>query len=224
MPNAGSLTVTPNDAVASKAWTEKGAAANPQELNRYSYVNNNPVGAGDPTGHCVDVMSCTLEGAAIGSVVEPGGGTAVGAAVGFVVGAAITLGVAAGIAYVATEVAKDGEETKAGPSDSQSPNEPISGNVKRLPEELLDPPSARGKAPTVKQDNTPVEIHHVGQDPNGPFEEMDWKTHRGKGNDIVNHPNKGKPSKVDRTQFNRDKKHYWENEWDRGRWNSGGKQ
>lgn len=70
VPSAGSLTVTPNDAVATKAWGEKGAAGNPQELNRYSYVNNNPVGAGDPTGHCL--LVCALVGGAIGAGVAYG--------------------------------------------------------------------------------------------------------------------------------------------------------
>jgi hypothetical protein len=37
--------------------------ANPQDLNRYSYVNNNPTNYTDPTGHCIwDV--CVLEAAA----------------------------------------------------------------------------------------------------------------------------------------------------------------
>ncbi len=58
VPTAGSLTVTPSDAVATKAWGERGAAANPQALNRYSYVNNNPLGAGDPTGHVGEHDPC----------------------------------------------------------------------------------------------------------------------------------------------------------------------
>jgi hypothetical protein len=32
-------------------WGQRGAAANPQQLNRYSYVLNNPVRNVDPTGH-----------------------------------------------------------------------------------------------------------------------------------------------------------------------------
>ena len=72
--------------------------ANPQELNRYSYVNNNPTRYTDPSGHCVEVLSCTLEGAAAGSMVAPGVGTVVGAVAGF----ALAVGVGAGIAYLAT--------------------------------------------------------------------------------------------------------------------------
>ncbi|MBQ5784605.1 MAG: hypothetical protein IIW11_06470, partial [Bacteroidales bacterium] len=37
---------------------------------------------------------------------------------------------------------------------------------------LLNPPTKIGKAPTFKSDGTPVEIHHVSQNPEGPFKEM----------------------------------------------------
>ena len=49
--------------------------ANPQDLNRYSYVRNNPVRYTDPTGHCifgVDTLVCIAVG-----------GAAVGAAIGY---------------------------------------------------------------------------------------------------------------------------------------------
>jgi hypothetical protein len=52
VPGAGSLTVSPNDPVAAGAWGQRsGGPANPQQLNRYSYVLNNPVNGIDPSGH-----------------------------------------------------------------------------------------------------------------------------------------------------------------------------
>jgi len=76
--------------------------ANPQSLNRYSYVLNNPMKYTDPSGHCTDPLSCTLEGAALGTAIEPGGGTLIGGIGGFVLGTIITITVAGGVAYVAT--------------------------------------------------------------------------------------------------------------------------
>jgi RHS repeat-associated protein len=62
---------------------------NPQSLNLYSYVQNNPTTMGDPDGHCTDPFSCGVEFAGIGTLIEPGGGTVVGAALGGIVGGAI---------------------------------------------------------------------------------------------------------------------------------------
>lgn len=42
----------------------------------------------------------------------------------------------------------------------------------KIGKDLLNPPAKRGKAPTFKSDNTPVEIHHQGQNSDGPFKEM----------------------------------------------------
>jgi hypothetical protein len=53
VPGAGSLTMSPNDAVARAAWWQRGAAADPQQLNRYSYASNNPLKYTDPSGHCI---------------------------------------------------------------------------------------------------------------------------------------------------------------------------
>ena len=57
VPGSGALTIWPSDSTASASWSKlkDGGPANPQELNRYSYVNNNPLGATDPTGHCGDI-------------------------------------------------------------------------------------------------------------------------------------------------------------------------
>ncbi len=62
---------------------------NPQTWNMYAYAGDNPTSRNDPTGLCFDPTSCSLELAGIGSLIEPGGGTAVGAVVGGVLGAGI---------------------------------------------------------------------------------------------------------------------------------------
>ena len=75
--------------------------ANAQALNRYSYVQNNPLRWTDPSGHCIEVVSCTTEfaavGAGAGTIVAPGPGTAVGGVIGGVVGAVVGFVVAIGI-------------------------------------------------------------------------------------------------------------------------------
>ena len=50
-----SLTVAPSDGVAAALWGRgSDGPLNPQELNRSSYVNANPVRSTDSTGHCID--------------------------------------------------------------------------------------------------------------------------------------------------------------------------
>ena len=54
VPGSNPLTVAPLDALAQAAWQSSGSgAANPQDLNRYSYALNNPLRYTDPTGHWV---------------------------------------------------------------------------------------------------------------------------------------------------------------------------
>jgi hypothetical protein len=77
----------------------------------------------------------------------------------------------------------------------------------------LNPPNKPRNAPTFKKDGSKVEIHHEGQNPKGPFKEMHKDDHRGKGNDSKNHPDKGKPSKVDRKEFDKARKEYWKEEY-----------
>jgi RHS repeat-associated protein len=53
VPGSNPLTVWPSDAVAGRVWRTQGSGlVNPQNLNRYTYVQNNPLGNTDPTGHC----------------------------------------------------------------------------------------------------------------------------------------------------------------------------
>lgn len=98
------LTVWPSDGTARAAWGPGGGGpANPQALNRSSYALNHPLRQTDPTEHWVEVGRCTVEGAAVGSLV-PGAGTAAGAVVGFVIGAGIMIGAGALIAYGAAHL------------------------------------------------------------------------------------------------------------------------
>ena len=88
---------------------------------------------------------------------------------------------------------------------------------KTINRDELNKPTKRGNAPTFKSDGTSVEIHHRGQNPEGPFDEMHWKEHRGAGNDAINHPNKGSASKIDRKAFKAQKLEYWKevfDDWD----------
>jgi hypothetical protein len=83
----------------------------------------------------------------------------------------------------------------------------------KIDRKKLNPPTGQGNAPTFKKDGTPVEIHHVGQNPKGPYKEMHKEDHRGKGNDKKNHPNKGEKSKIERNKFKQEKKVYWKKEF-----------
>jgi RHS repeat-associated protein len=86
-------------------------------------------------------------------------------------------------------------------------------DANKIDRNLLNPPSKHGNAPTFKKDDSKVEIHHEGQNPNGPFKEMHKTDHRGKGNDAINHPNKSKPSQVDRKEFDKARKEYWKEQY-----------
>jgi hypothetical protein len=78
VPGAGSLTMSPNDAVAFVSWNSAiaGGTKNPQNLNRYSYTLNNPVRYTDPTGHlCVGPVAIACVAVFVGAYVLAGGGT-----------------------------------------------------------------------------------------------------------------------------------------------------
>ena len=87
----------------------------------------------------------------------------------------------------------------------------------KIGKDLLNPPLKRGNAPTFKSDNTPVEIHHQGQNSDGPFKEMHKVNHRGKGNYKANHPEHTNKSNINRKQFDKARIEYWKYEYDN--WN-----
>lgn len=100
----------------------------------------------------------------------------------------------------------------------ETENQVINNIRNKVPNDELTPPTSRGNAPLSNKDGRPIEIHHSEQNPNGPFDEMHPSDHRYGENYQKNHPNYNQPSRIDRTQFRKDKRGYWENEWDNGRW------
>jgi len=54
--------------------------------------------------------------------------------------------------------------------------------------------------------------------PRRPFDEMHPSDHRYGPNYKENHTNYNEPLKIDRKEFRKWKREYWENEWDGGRW------
>ena len=95
-------------------------------------------------------------------------------------------------------------------------NTPTCG--RKLPNDRLTaPPPSRGRPPTG-DDGNPVELHHRGQKPDSPLDEMTRTEHRGEGNFSKNHSNTGQePSAIDRAEFRKERQQYWEQEWDSGR-------
>jgi hypothetical protein len=65
-----------------------------------------------------------------------------------------------------------------------------------------------------------MELHHNGQNPDSPLDEMTRTDHRLGENFAKNHENTGQaPSKIDRNIANKERANYWKEKWDKGRWN-----
>ena len=128
MPGAGSLTVAPSDSVAAGAWAQRGAAADPQQLNRYSYVGNNPITGTDPSGHCIGpvlVWCVVVVGEFIADVVVP-------AVIGSVaIGVAAEAGQQLGQAHAAAEQASEGVETSEQPESQNTKPDLTDDRAKR---------------------------------------------------------------------------------------------
>jgi RHS repeat-associated protein len=148
-------------------------------------------------------------------VLVTGGGVAGGAAFAPVtVGSSAVGGAMVARAGVTTALAGASNLTnqKGRVNATKKPNDHPNIEVdpaNQINRDLLDPPSKKGNAPTFKSDGKKVEIHHQGQNPEGPFIEMHPEDHRGKGNDLLNHPNKSKPSSIERQNFDQKRKEYW---------------
>lgn len=72
----------------------------------------------------------------------------------------------------------------------------------------------RGQPPLTK-DGQEVELHHIGQKPDGPLAELTTQEHRGVGNDTILH-DKNKDSEIDRNEFAKERKSHWKSRAETG--------
>lgn len=127
---------------------------NPQSLNLYSYVQNNPTTVGDPDGHdgpgvleAPSIVEETIvaaeegaeEGAEVGTVAEPGGGTAAGAIIG---------GVIAGGAVVGTYEYKKHFGDPGSPPAPPTPKPPAT-----VPSPQMEEEHTKGARPSTRPDH-----------------------------------------------------------------------
>ena len=95
----------------------------------------------------------------------------------------------------------------------------VTNNIQgKVSNDEINPPTKRGNAPISKKGGHPIEVHHNGQNPNGPFFEKTRTDHRLGENYKLNHPNGTQKSSINRAQFKYQVRKYWEHEWDSGRW------
>jgi len=84
----------------------------------------------------------------------------------------------------------------------------------KIDRSLLNAPEKHGNAPTFKTDGESVDIHHVGQNAKGPFEERHPSNHRKGGSYKENHaPGKKGLTKAERKAFDKAKTQYWKKEY-----------
>ena len=189
-------------------------------ISPYAYCASNPLRYIDPTGKFIDALWDATNvvydvGSAVYNHIIGNHDEAIGHWVDTAtdVAALIIPGVPAGVTKVAkvTDKASDVIKTSKRAKKTQNIKIEISKENK-INRNLLNPPHKAGNAPTFKKDGKSVEIHHEGQNPNGPYREMHPNDHRGKGNYKKNHPKNNK-SEINREQFNNARKEYWKNEY-----------
>ncbi len=207
-------------------WADKPEAVpyshldNPQSLNLYGYVNNNPLRTADPDGHEAEDGEeggcCTVAPAPVQTptasdwqLIQEAGASAL-ADVGSIFAGALAT------PFVLTKDAGNwnddhpNAQTRDGrpPSDTNPVITSSTADTKSLSGADKERAS-NGKAP-MGDDGKPMELHHDGQDPNGKLKEMTHTEHRGGDNFKKNHPNTGQqPSKIDRKQFRKQREKHW---------------
>jgi RHS repeat-associated protein len=212
--------------------------SNPQSLNLYGYVKNNPLNATDPDGHDGwDFLAQTIGGIE-NAINENNGintgsyqpsenqlGRAIGNAISVVQGGVEVLGGAAAVVTGGTEalaasptvvgsapgVALAGVGVVGVVHGSTVLKNALENSSSGKPYENTPENQDRmqqGKAP-VGKDGKPVELHHEGQT-SGQTKEMTQTEHRGGENFKKNHPNTGQqPSQIDRNQANQARRKHW---------------
>ena len=207
----------------------------------YAFCNSNPVNFVDPDGKFPDIIwDIASVGFGVRSLVDNIQSGNVRGAIGDGIGIAVDVAAAAlpfipgGVgavragmktadavgAFAKASNITDNATDAAKVIERSVSNTPIKTTLDVLPEnqisrELLDKPNKRGNAFVFKKDGTAVEIHHVGQSSDGPYLEMHRSNHRGKGNYKENHPNADASTQIDRKEFNKQRRYYWQKEYDK---------
>jgi RHS repeat-associated protein len=195
----------------------------PQSLNLYGYMRNNPLAHPDVDGHAGCSVSnptaCLYE---VATKMLPRVEQAVATGTSL-------LGEAAG-AFVAVllspTMAGDPHETDALHAAHDNQNQNQQDTAEPEPQPAANGAGARkggppyqatdenvdrmnqGRAP-VDTGGKPVELHHVDQSPAGPLQEMTQQEHRGPGNYKQNHPKSNEPSQINRKEFAKQRSEYW---------------
>jgi len=198
----------------------------------YNYTLNNPLRYTDSDGRAID--GGIIEGVSVGAIIGALAATTAmaihtyryttddnyrafcdhNAITAITVGTEVVNNVVDATVNLVTSIFSTESNTPAADGGIEIPE------ADKIPNDQLNPPDSRGKAPTDKETGKSIEIHHVGQDPKGPHQEKKQDDHRGKGYDKKNHPDKNKKSKIDRNKWKKQREDYWKKEWDRGRWNN----
>jgi RHS repeat-associated protein len=130
----------------------------PQTLNKYAYVRNNPLRYTDPNGHCVEALTCTVEfgtaGAEIGSLGGPIGtaaGALIGGAIGAFTGYEIYKGAQAVVSLATNNISSQQGQPAAAPSGQASGSKSAEEMASDLKDKIgknsvpYDTPSSKGR-------------------------------------------------------------------------------
>lgn len=139
---------------------------NPQSLNLYSYVQNNPTTLGDPDGHCTDTMTAPM---CVGGAV----GGPPGAAIGLGVGILVTVGVAA---YVYYHHNSDDTANKNAPPPATSQNQSQSQSTPADPNQGKPDQSKSDKGGAQDKKLTKGEINNLKENTGQSAEEIKQET------------------------------------------------